>query len=78
MDREKLIEELRQTLDFVGTPYAGFERIADFILADRRRICQPLLKTDYEPVKNLTAIGLCEEYAIAIRETLKLADLEDK
>lgn len=41
--KEKLVEDLRRILDFKGHPYEGFERVADFIIEDRKRIVAPLV-----------------------------------
>lgn len=47
------------------------EELVDFILADRKRICEPLVKEWDEPYHTM------QELADAINETLKLAGLNE-
>lgn len=70
-EREKLIEELEEMTKDEGD--ICLECIADFILEDRKRIVEPLvklgsLKTQQPPTK--------EKLIYAIDETLKLAGVE--
>lgn len=66
-EREKLIEELEKLADKDTPVYVHVIDIADFILADRKRIVEPLLKSEPQMAHSRTIE--------AIRETLKRAGL---
>lgn len=79
-EREKLIEDLKEIckvekLDKDGLPYEDYEwaedKIADFILADRKRIVHPLIKWK----KEMNSTGKWPDPYEAIDETLKLAGI---
>ena len=76
-EREKLIEELKKILwdDEYNNRDAWIESLADFILSDRNRILEPLVK-----IPNQDKTPLHEWHAFAkdaISLTLKLANGED-
>ena len=71
--REKLIKELRDIIDR-NTDEDGFVYcgdIADFIIQDRKRICDPLVK--FKP-SNDDAVNI-DNIALAILKTLKNAGI---
>ncbi len=80
-EQEKLIEKIDDLMS--KTKYlhgdCHYSRaIADFILEDRKRICQPLIKCNEILEKEGEDIGIpmfAYEYAEAIGKTLKLAGL---
>lgn len=74
-ERERLIERLSKEIFYRHPKGCGdAQRCADFILADRARICEPLkgLRLNYvAPPKCNTPM----EFIRAIESTLKLAEL---
>ncbi len=73
--KEKLVEELRKVLDFKGEPYEGFQRIATFIIEDRKRIVTPLVE---EMNRETRHEAYESNYAyMAIKQTLQNALGED-
>ena len=80
-ERDKLIKEIGKLCEGssdAGTIYWA-DDIADFILADRRRVVEPLVKLDLKPgtlikVSSLNMSNILE----AISQTLKLAGITNK
>lgn len=68
-EREELIKKLKEILGHEKIYDPEAEVIADFIIADRKRIVEPLVK-----VNNKTCLAF--EWEDAGREALKLAGLE--
>lgn len=69
MHRAELIKELSNVID-----ESSVDAAANFVLEDRRRICQPLIK-----IKQLSKdrFVYLSEKDIAINETLRLAGLNE-
>lgn len=74
-EREKLIEQLLLFYDEQSICLTA-ESTADFILADRKRICEPLIGLNGEDVQRgcICCVGLMKR----INETLKLAGAYDR
>lgn len=70
------LEELKKQLakKFPWLPIHGEDRIANFILSDRQRICAPIQRRF---LYDTSCIG-CQEMAIAMVNVIKLAGLEVK
>ena len=85
MDREELVKELKELKGLNPNPHIGlktiklsnyeYEAITDFILADRKRICEPLVKLDQAPSHYPDFIELGFAYSKAVQETLRLAGM---
>ncbi len=78
-EREKIIEKL--LLLWRKDPISFHENLVDFILADRKRICESLIKlgdiSRYSKVWNYGGVSV-EILCTAIEETLNLAGLGDE
>lgn len=83
-ERKKIVEELINTFGIVADgktrPLATFERIADFILADRKRIVQPLVEYRKEHGDASCGVKLGFTFSVfnSIDETIKLAGVNDE
>jgi len=72
-ERERLIEHLdTHCIDQYGELQTW--KVANFILADRARIVEPLLKALKKADNEDCAFGQCDIYEEAIDETLKRAN----
>lgn len=76
-EKERLIEELKCQWNFQIFNEHAYGAIADFILADRRRICQPLVNAYLHPsFLRMTMNGQLNKLHTATVETLKCAGIE--
>lgn len=74
-ERYKLIEELKNNIKFLNLlNEKGFEDIADFIIADRARIVEPLLKKYTDEERD--TYGSFDLLYNDVQETLKRAGVE--
>lgn len=77
-EREKLIEKLKKESD-VGLYFSmSFDRIADLILADRKRIVEPLVNFKNKCIATYghKSWNRLTDTAKTIDETLKMAGVE--
>jgi len=70
-EREKLVKELETTLPCDWERRIHVETVADFILEDRKRICEPLVKYNNK-------VKPYPYWIDAIDQTLKNAGLEQE
>lgn len=71
--REKVIQELAD-LDIQGS-YMSLGEIADFIISDRKRICEPLVK--YKHVGHNAIVSIVGQIYSDVKETLRNAGLDE-
>lgn len=76
MTREELIEELTQK--GVCFSLENVETLADWVIADRARICAPLVKVQSAHEGYHNVIDGYEEKNEAINEALQLAGIQEK
>ncbi len=71
-EREKLIEELEKIKEYHdhGTKYIPIENLLDFILADRKRIVEPLVDT-FKGIKESDTSIFFPCIVSSAKETLK-------
>lgn len=75
-ERDRLVEELRKLLDFKGHPIEGFYRLADFIIADKKRIMEPVVRALNTPIVSSRYSTSRDLYRSAMNDSLRLAGLD--